>query len=257
MRLHFISGLPRSGSTLLAAVLRQNPRFRAGMTSPVAALFQALESATAGNAETSVFISDKVRERLLRGVFEIFYRDAQTPVVFDTSRMWCSRLPLIARLFPEARIIACVRDLGWIGDSFERLYRRNGQKPSAVYNWTTGGTVWSRTTALMASSGVVGFAYDALREAASSEQRDRMLMIDYESFCQNPRATLKSIYRIIDEPYFEHKFDHVEYSENEFDQRIGADGLHTVNGAIEWSPRETILPHDLFARYVNDSFWKR
>jgi hypothetical protein len=26
-RLHFISGLPRSGSTLLSAILRQNPRF--------------------------------------------------------------------------------------------------------------------------------------------------------------------------------------------------------------------------------------
>jgi len=35
-RLHFISGLPRSGSTLLSAILRQNPRFYAGMTSPVA-----------------------------------------------------------------------------------------------------------------------------------------------------------------------------------------------------------------------------
>jgi len=29
-RYHFISGLPRSGSTLLAAILRQNLRFHAG-----------------------------------------------------------------------------------------------------------------------------------------------------------------------------------------------------------------------------------
>src|SRR3569832_2806671 len=36
---HFISGLPRSGSTLLAALLLQNPRFHAGMTSPVGTLF--------------------------------------------------------------------------------------------------------------------------------------------------------------------------------------------------------------------------
>ena len=34
-RLHFISGLPRSGSTLLAALLRQNPRFSAGNLSIV------------------------------------------------------------------------------------------------------------------------------------------------------------------------------------------------------------------------------
>ena len=39
--IHFISGLPRAGSTLLAALLRQNPRFHAGMTSPVGAIFNA------------------------------------------------------------------------------------------------------------------------------------------------------------------------------------------------------------------------
>ncbi len=41
-RLHFISGLPRSGSTLLAALLRQNPRFSAGMSSPVYAPFRSM-----------------------------------------------------------------------------------------------------------------------------------------------------------------------------------------------------------------------
>ena len=30
-KLHFISGLPRSGSTLLAGLLRQNPRFAAAI----------------------------------------------------------------------------------------------------------------------------------------------------------------------------------------------------------------------------------
>ncbi|WP_445305906.1 sulfotransferase [Microcoleus sp. T3_A4] len=35
MKAYFISGLPRSGSTLLAALLRQNPRFYSAMTSPI------------------------------------------------------------------------------------------------------------------------------------------------------------------------------------------------------------------------------
>ena len=38
-KFHFISGLPRSGTTLLSAILRQNPRFHANVTSPVASLF--------------------------------------------------------------------------------------------------------------------------------------------------------------------------------------------------------------------------
>lgn len=39
-RIHFISaGLPRPGSILTAAQLRQNPRFRAGMPGPQVGLF--------------------------------------------------------------------------------------------------------------------------------------------------------------------------------------------------------------------------
>lgn len=37
--IHFISGLPRAGSTLLAGLLRQNLRVHAAMTSPVGVQF--------------------------------------------------------------------------------------------------------------------------------------------------------------------------------------------------------------------------
>jgi sulfotransferase len=55
--IHFISGLPRSGSTLLAALLRQNPRFHAGMTSPVGGLYMALEGALSRRNEAAVFVT--------------------------------------------------------------------------------------------------------------------------------------------------------------------------------------------------------
>jgi sulfotransferase len=67
-RLHFISGLPRSGSTLLAALLRQNPRFSAGMSSSVYALFRSMLQDTSARNEGSVFIDDAIRKRLLTGV---------------------------------------------------------------------------------------------------------------------------------------------------------------------------------------------
>jgi sulfotransferase len=60
--IHFISGLPRSGSTLLAALLRQNPRFEAGMTGPLSGLFGALLDKMSGRNEFSVFIDDTKRD---------------------------------------------------------------------------------------------------------------------------------------------------------------------------------------------------
>lgn len=68
--IHFIAGLPRSGSTLLAAPPRQNPRFLAGMTSPVGSLFNAIPRETSQRNEGAVFIDVDFRQRLLRGVFD-------------------------------------------------------------------------------------------------------------------------------------------------------------------------------------------
>src|SRR5690348_9110027 len=56
--IHFISGLPRSGSTLLGAILSQNPRFHAGMSSPVAQMFSSLQTMLSGRNEFHVFIDD-------------------------------------------------------------------------------------------------------------------------------------------------------------------------------------------------------
>ena len=65
--IHFISGLPRSGSTLLAALLRQNPRFEAGMSGPLAGLFGALLSEMSARNEYSIFIDDAKRSASCMG----------------------------------------------------------------------------------------------------------------------------------------------------------------------------------------------
>ena len=65
--IHFISGLPRSGSTLLAALLRQNPRFEAGMSGPLAGLFGALLGEMSAPEQFSVFIDDVKRQRTCVG----------------------------------------------------------------------------------------------------------------------------------------------------------------------------------------------
>ena len=72
---HFISGLPRSGSTLTAALLRQNPRFHAGMSSPVAGLFEGIISQVSAGSELSTQVNEQQRVRLLRGLFDSYYAD--------------------------------------------------------------------------------------------------------------------------------------------------------------------------------------
>src|SRR3954451_18829869 len=125
-RLHFISGLPRSGSTLLAGILRQNPRFHAAISGPVAGLVGTLLNAMGPQNETAVFLDDARKAEILRAVFAAYYRpEADRAVLLDTNRAWSARLPLLRTLSPEARLICCVRSVAWVLDSFERLVRRN------------------------------------------------------------------------------------------------------------------------------------
>lgn len=254
--IHFISGLPRSGSTLLAALLRQNPRFEAGMSGPLAGLFGALLSQMSARNEYSVFIDDAKRERILHGLFDNFYGDCPAEVVFDTNRGWCAWMPALARLFPESKVIACVRELPWVVDSIERLVQQNVFSPSSIFNYEPGGTVYTRANGVVSADGMVGAPYDALKQACYGAQTDRLLLVQYETLTTDPAKTMHAIYSFLGEQPFDHDFNHVDYDVSEFDERAGTPGLHTVRGTVKAGPRQTLLPPDLFSRFVNDAFWR-
>jgi sulfotransferase len=254
--IHFISGLPRSGSTLLAALLRQNPRFEAGMSGPVAGLFGALLGNMSARNEYSIFIDDAKRERILRGLFDSYYADSTAEVIFDTNRTWCAWMPALARLFPDSKVIACVRELPWILDSIERLVQSNVFSPSSIFNYEPGGTVYTRAFGVVAADGMVGGPFDALKQACFGAQRDRLLLVQYETLTANPAKAIQAIYDFLGEPTFEHDFGHVDYDVTEFDKRAGTPGLHAVRGTVKYEPRETLLPPDLFKRFAEDAFWR-
>jgi sulfotransferase len=257
-KLHFISGLPRSGSTLLAGILRQNPSFHAAMSGPVAGLVTVLLNAMGPQNETAVFLDEARKAELLRAIIQAYYRpQAGKAVVFDTNRAWCARLPLLATLFPTARVICCVRDVAWVLDSFERLVRKNPLSPTKLFATPEERqTVYSRVEALAHRDRVVGFAWSALKEAYYSEHSRSLLLVEYDILCQRPRDTLRLVYEFLGEPWFEHDFDQVEYDEPEFDAQLGAPGLHSVKSRVEFVQRRTILPPDLFEKYATLAFWR-
>jgi sulfotransferase len=253
----FISGLPRSGSTLLSAILLQNPRFHAGMTSPVGALFSGVLEQCSAGSEFGAVIDTDMRRRLLRGLFDAYYADkADKPVVFDTNRQWSSRLPAISDLFPKAKVIACVRNVAWVMDSLERLYRANPYENTKLFgDAVERNTVYSRCETLAQRNRLVGFAWAALKEAYYGEHADSLLIVDYDLLTQAPERVLRLVYDFIGEPWFEHVFEHLAYDAPAFDQALGVAGLHKVKPKVALQSRRTILPPDLFKQYADLSFW--
>lgn len=254
---HFISGLPRSGSTLLAALLRQNPRFHAGMTSPVGGLFNALLNQFSAGSEYGPVITQNQRRCLLRGLFDSYYADVKDKdVIFDTNRLWCSKLPALMDLYPQAKVIACVRNVAWVMDSIEKLYRANPFENTKLYNDDIErNTVYSRVETLAQRNRLVGFAWAALKEAYYGAHAKSLLLIEYELLAEAPAKVMRLVYEFLGEPWYEHDFDNVQYDAPEFDQALGLDGLHRVRSKVGMTHRQTILPPDLFKQYAGLSFW--
>jgi sulfotransferase len=254
---HFISGLPRSGSTLMAAILRQNPRFHAGMSSPVASFFESIIAQVSAGSEIASMVDQGQRARLLRGLFSSYYEGVETPVVFDTNRAWTAQLPALMSLFPDAKMICCVRNVAWVMDSLERQFRSNKFENTRLFNGPgERSTVYTRVEALANANRLVGFPWHALREACFSEYATRLLLVEYDLVASRPADVFKLIYEFLGEAPFAHDFTNVQYDAPEFDAQLGLDGLHRVHPKVEPRARQTILPPDLFERYSKLAFWR-
>lgn len=244
---------------MLSALLRQNPQFHAGMSTGLYGLVSTNLNMMSAGTELSLLMEEEQRPRILRALFEAYYADVEDgQVIFDTNRGWCAKMPLVKDLFPQARVIACVRDVPWIMDSLERVIRKNPYETTRLFAGDGDqATVHSRVETLARHDRLVGFGWTALKEAFYGEEGDRLLVIDYEYLARAPEAVLRLVYQFIGEPWFEgHDFENVEYTADDYDAALGIKGLHTVRRKVSFESRPTILPPDLFQKFTDMSFWR-
>ena len=123
--LHFLSGIPRSGSTVLAAILNQNPMTHVSTTS---GLVHALDGlANTWHSAGLLNDNDPNREKLaqtMRGCIDAFYADTDKPVIIDKSRGW--PIPQIMGAMAQVigrpcKVIATVRPVPDCMASFVRV----------------------------------------------------------------------------------------------------------------------------------------
>jgi sulfotransferase len=229
------------------------------MSSPVASLFNAVLPKMSGPGEFAPFFEDEHRHRVLLSLFNAYHYGAieQGKLIFDTNRTWTAKLSLLNALFPAARVICCVREVPWVIDSVEQLIRRNPTHVSEMFQSKSTGNVYGRVKDLMDSErGLVGLPWGSLREAWFGEHSEKLIVIRYESLVKDPSGVIGRLYDFLKETSYEHDFDNVEYTQDEFDRRLGMPGLHTVKRKVEERVRPTLLPPDIFMKYVDMNFWE-
>ena len=252
---YFISGLPRSGSTLLSGILKQNPDFYADIASPVQGLTgNSIDVITSG--ENNLNITEDQRKNLMYGVFGGYYKHIEKPVIFDSCRGWTKKTPFLKALFPYTKILCPVRDIVSILNSFELIASKN---PFHTHTPTEHqDNVFARCDGMMdKNGGMVARPWILLQEGYAMNP-EMIMLIEYENLCKTPEKTMREVYDFLERPYYSHDFENVEYSNENFDKYCNLKDLHTVKKKVEYNPPKCILPPEIVKKYkeMNMEFWK-
>lgn len=258
---YFISGLPRSGSTLLANILAQNPRFHTTSTSGVPDLVLGVRNTWNKINEFLATPNEGAKKRVMKGILDLFYGDIEKPVVFDKSRTWPMAIETMEELFGEkVKILVTVRDLRDVLASFEMLWRKNSkldQIHQERENFIKFQTVQGRCSVWAAPEQPVGLALDRIRDAYKRGFKDRLYLVDFDDLTAKPKETLEGIYKFLGEESYQHDFNNVAQTTHENDFFHGINGLHDIRNKVEpvKSRWREILGNE-FESYGRSNFWK-
>ena len=255
MQLNFIAGLPRSGTTLLACLLRQNPTVAASLESPMGQIVTDAVTSMGSANEAHFFINDGVKRRMLQAMFGAFY--AQWPIVFDNNRRWLANVAVLHDVFPKAKIIVMVRDPVEIVNSFEELFRAHPLSTSVITGSVANKTVYGRTDDIMGTGGVLGFAWNALKDAFHGPHTDKLWICEYKDLAESPLKVLKEIERVCEIPHWDYDVNNVQQipGTDVFDEQLGTPGLHAVGKVVRHTAQKLILPPDL-VKALPKPFWR-
>lgn len=257
--LYFISGLPRSGATMIAYILNQNPKIHSEPVSSLSGIFSSIWSAWNTYEPNVEFNNQQAKIGVLTSVLEGYYKHIDKPIVFDKDRTWVSKIGLIEAVTgKKVKILCPVRNPAEILASYEKIRRSNPlefTRADQTLRETT--NIAARAYFFSGPNGNLGVAHTAIRDAIIEGYLDRMLFIDYNRFCNSPRSQTKRIYDFFELPEFTHDFTNIEQTANFNDSATGLPGLHRIKPKLE---RTTVNPVeflglDLYQQYNREIFW--
>jgi sulfotransferase len=257
--LYFISGLPRAGSTMLANILKQNPKIHGEAVSSLSAVVGGIQANWNTFEQNKEYPNDQALLGVLKGVISGYYSHIDKPIIFDKDRNW---LPMIAMLEAimetQIKMIICVRNPAEIVTSFERLRQNNPLYNSRSDQYLKDqSNIATRAYYIAGPEGPLGMSHRHLKDAVTMGYLDRLLFVDYNRFCNTPKSQTKRIYDFFELPEYTHDFDNIDQVEQYNDTAIGFKDLHKVKRSIQKTTVNCVqyIGLELYEQYNSEIFW--
>lgn len=262
--LHFCSGLPRTGSTVLMNILQQNPDiFTTGTCALPGLLKDHVLTASRFREQFQAMSTDQADKAMsgfvYGGVKGWFEGLTLKPVVISKNRMW----PELLHLFPNSKVIVCVRDLRDIVESFDRV----NSKIKALHTFGESGVLYPA----LSEKEKYDYHFKEVNAFSASlyielpRLMDRFLnnnknikFIRYEDFLKEPYTILNSINNFLQVNSFNYDLKNISQSElYEHDNAYFRERTdHKVKKVmVEWKEPKRVLSNNFHNSIIENHKW--
>lgn len=257
--IHFVAGLPRSGSTLITNILKQNSEVHGESVSSLSSIFGSINASWSSMEQNQEYNNTDAKVGVLKSVLQGYYSHIDKPIIVDKDRGWIPLLPQVeAILDRKVKIIVCVRNPAEILTSFEKLRKENPLFfTKADSSLREGSNIASRAYFYAGPEGAMGLSHRNIKDAITMGYLDRFLFIDYNRFCNSPKSQTKRIYEFLELPKFEHDFEKIVQTEVYNDLAIGLPNLHKIKPSLDRTTVNCVeyLGLDIYEQYNREIFW--
>ena len=124
---YFMGGLPRSGSTLLTAILNQHPKIYASPQSNFLDMYLSLEKTIYQSTPWNTNLRKEAHKNVLNNLGNLYYSDIDKPIIIDKDRGWGTpgNNPAANSLSKNQKTILVLRPILEVLASFIKLAENN------------------------------------------------------------------------------------------------------------------------------------
>ncbi len=245
-----VTGLPRSGSTLLCQMLAMHPDIACeGSSSPLCNILLGMRRMV---SDDQFFLSQldttfdssyanlaAAMEAFLRGWY---HNTGDKQAVVDKNRAWLHCIEMLLAIAPEAKLIVCIRELGQIYGSIEAQH----QKTILVdfIDHLADYDRFGRADILFAKDKAIGAPLISLHAVQDLPEsvRKHLYFLRFEDLVEQPVACMSHIYAWLGLAPHQIDPDKLEIGAQESDSHYHMKYLHTQHEQIAKPKRHEISP---------------
>lgn len=264
----FMSGLPRSGATVLSTILNQNPILHVPPASPMFRLYYRLINSHEELENVNYVRNDDIAN-VYYNISQSFYASTKAEYVIDKNLNWSTPIGVeIAQKFinNNIKIICPVRNISDILTSFDTIINSNDKNRSNPMDQNIIATSYPdkpladrRADFLMTPNNDIYQSINCMANIWNSEHRNIMHVVDYDDLILEPTKTINNIYNFLELEPFKHDFNNIEDKLNiPSENSVGVYDLYKIRKKLEkvsLKAEDVLLPETI-KRYSGLEFWK-